>query len=239
MAFTRRGPVLAGFSLVILTVELAIVLSPSAQAQRPDNTARSTGQARDIDWSGPNFDLALTHYSPADNITASNVSQLTLKWSMDTQPGQQARSQVTPLVVGGVMYFNAGNKLFAVNGVTGELVWTYEALPGDGPLHRRGPSYGDGRIYTYGRTMMYAVDAKTGKPVESFGNKGRLPVAEAAVAYRSQRSGQRFPGLCSLETTEFLQGHAVSDRGQFRTPYSRRTGDCVGCDDRVNQVGVQ
>jgi len=34
--------------------------------------------------------------------------------------------QVTPLVVDGVMYFNAGNKLFAIDGATGASLWTRE-----------------------------------------------------------------------------------------------------------------
>ena len=36
----------------------------------------------------------------------------------------------------------------------------------------------------YGRTVLYVVDAKTGKIVESFGNKGRLQVADAALRFK-------------------------------------------------------
>jgi glucose dehydrogenase len=84
------------------------------------------------------------------------------------------------------MYFNAGAKLFAVNAVTGQSLWTYEAQPpfrGAG-IGRRGPTYGDGRIYAYGETILYAVDAKTGKMAETFGDKGRLLVADAAVRFK-------------------------------------------------------
>jgi glucose dehydrogenase len=201
MALTRRRTVVTGFSLVILVVAIAISPSPSAQAQRSAGPARQVGQPDNIDWRGPNFDVHLTHYSPADNINVSNVGQLTLKWSIDTQPGQPVRSQVTPIVVDGVMYYNAGSKLFAVNAATGQPVWTYET---GGPLHRRGPSYGDGRIYTYGQAMMHAVDAKTGKAVESFGNKGRLPVIEAAVAFKYK--GQDFPGYVLSNPPNFYNG---------------------------------
>ena len=203
MAFNRRGTVIAGFSLVTLTIALALTIGPSAQAQRSDSPARQTGQARDIDWRGPNFDLGLTHYSPADNINVANVGQLALKWSMETASGQQARSQVTPLVVDGVMYFNGGTKLFAVNAATGQSLWTFET---EGQLHRRGPSYGDGRIYTYSSAMMYALDAKTGKPVESFGNKGRLPVAEAAVAFKYKSTNKDFPGLVLSNPANYYSG---------------------------------
>ena len=195
MSSNRRGTIAAGFGLVMLTLALAMAVGPTAQAQRSVQTAN-------IDWSGPNFNLGLTHYSPADSINASNVGKLTLKWSMDMSPGQQARSQVTPLVINGVMYVNGGSKLFAVNAATGQSLWTFET---DGQLHRRGPTYGDGRIYTFSSAMMYALDAKTGKPVESFGNKGRLPVAEAAVAFKYKRTNQDFPGLVLSNPPELLQ----------------------------------
>ncbi len=45
----------------------------------------------------------------------------------------------------------------------------------------RGPAYGDGRIYAFGPTMIYAVDALTGRAVESFGERGVLPVVNRAL----------------------------------------------------------
>ena len=52
------------------------------------------------------------------------------------------------------------------------------------PATGRGPIYGDGRIYAYGQSILYAVDAKTGRIVESFANKGRLEIARAAVQFK-------------------------------------------------------
>jgi glucose dehydrogenase len=195
MVFNRRAAVVG--RLLLLSVVVATVAGPSVRAQKP----APSGQAANIDWRGPNADIALTHYSPADNINVSNVSRLTLKWSVETQP--QARSQVTPLVVDGILYYNAGTKMFAVNAATGQPVWNFEAST---PLHRRGPSYGDGRIYTYGQAMMYALDAKTGKPIETFGNKGRLPVTEAAVAFKYKRTDKDFPGYVLSNPPNYYNG---------------------------------
>ncbi len=44
---------------------------------------------------------------------------MVLKWSFELGAAENAR-QVTPLVVDGVMYFNAGSKLYAVNAATGQ-----------------------------------------------------------------------------------------------------------------------
>jgi quinoprotein glucose dehydrogenase len=147
---------------------------------------RAQGGAQEVgarnDWRLHNFDLHSSRYSPADEINGSNVGRLTLQWSIETG-GSDTITQATPLVVDGVMYFNAGSKLMAVNAATGASIWTYQvtpAFPGNG----RGPTYGDGRIYAYGASIMYAVDAKTGQLVESFGGKGRLQVADAAVKFK-------------------------------------------------------
>jgi PQQ-dependent dehydrogenase (methanol/ethanol family) len=134
------------------------------------------------DWSSHNLDLHNTRYSPLDQINTSNASGLTQQWAIETG-GADALAQVTPLVVDGVMYFNAGSKLFAVNAATGASLWTYQVdppFPGVG----RGPAYGDGRIYAYGANVLYAIDAKTGQPLQSFGAKGRLLVADAAIKFK-------------------------------------------------------
>jgi hypothetical protein len=86
-------------------------------------------------------------------------------------------------VIDGVMYVAAGSKLIAVNAATGAPVWTVQIDP-PFPASGRGPTYADGRIYAYGRSTLYAVDAKTGKVVESFGNKGQLEVARAALQFK-------------------------------------------------------
>ena len=49
----------------------------------------------------------------------------------------------------------------------------------------RGPTYADGRIYAFAEQLMYAIDAKTGQLVQSFGIKGRLLVADEAVKVKS------------------------------------------------------
>jgi glucose dehydrogenase len=138
------------------------------------------------DWSSHNFDLHNSRFSPLDLINTSNVSGLTQQWSIETG-GADTLKQVTPLVVDGVMYYNAGSKLFAVNAATGASLWTYQVdppFPGVG----RGPAYGDGRIYAYGGpyggNVLYAIDAKTGQPLQSFGSKGRLLVADEVLKFK-------------------------------------------------------
>ena len=143
------------------------------------------------DWPSHNLDLYNGRYSPLDQINTSNVGQLTEQWS--THSGSESKGpgyagtgirQVTPLVIDGVMYYNAGAKLFAIDAATGNALWTSGVEPSfDGS--GRGPIYGEGYIYAYGgpygNNVLYALDAKTGQPRQSFGSKGRLLVADEVV----------------------------------------------------------
>jgi PQQ-dependent dehydrogenase (methanol/ethanol family) len=172
-AFHRSIAVVIGVMSVAL---IALGVGTRARAQ-----TFATGPAN-FDWRLHNLDLANSRYAPLDEINTTNVGKLTLKWSHEV-PAADNISRGTALVVGGVMYFNAGSKLFAVNAATGEAVWNVQVEP-PFPANGRGPTYGDGRIYAYGRTILYAVDAKTGKIVDSFGNKGRLEVGRAALQFK-------------------------------------------------------
>ena len=143
--------------------------------------AQGVGETGD-DWPRHNLDEYNSRFSPLAEIDRSNVGSLELKWSMRTDVTMRV-GEVTPLVVDGVMYFHSGSTLFAVDGATGEEVWTFEAeepFTGGG----RGPAYGDGRIYAYGQTIMYAVDARTGALVDSFGRDGLLRITNAALTFK-------------------------------------------------------
>ena len=139
----------------------------------------TSGQA---DWPLHSLDVYGSRYSPLDEINASNVGNLALQWSFET-PAADRISQITPVVVDGVMYFNSGSTLFAVNAMTGESVWTLKLEPGFAG-GGRGPASGGGRVYAYGDTTMYAVDGATGELVASFGDSGRLQILNQALQFK-------------------------------------------------------
>ena len=133
-------------------------------------------------WPLHNRDLHNSRYAPHDQINTSNVDRLTVDWTFEMPAGGSIAS-TTPLVIDGVMYFNAGSTLHAVDAATGQMRWsvtTEPAFRGGG----RGPVYGDGRIYAFGSSIIYAVDATTGLPVDSFGNGGRLSITSEALAFK-------------------------------------------------------
>jgi glucose dehydrogenase len=134
------------------------------------------------DWPLHNLDLANSRFSPLTEINTTNASRLAIKWQADLPQGTVLGSS-TPIVVGGIMYVNAGHTLFAVDGATGKMLWTRAAAT-EFPFGGRGPAFGDGRVYAVGRSMIAAFDARSGAPIESFGTHGVLNVARASLDFK-------------------------------------------------------
>ena len=142
------------------------------------------GTPADGEWRVNGGDAGSTRYSPLDQINASNVKTLQVAWRWKAQnmgPSPQAAWEVTPLMVGGKLYFTAGTSrtVVAADAATGETLWLYN---GDDTKERgavrannRGLSYwsdgkGDDRIlFVTPGYQMVALNAKTGAPISSFG----------------------------------------------------------------------
>ena len=141
--------------------------SPAAysQAKKEVNSA--------AEWPMFNRDLGSTRYSPLAQVNAKNVSRLTRAWSykIGTQKNSGSitgGSEVTPIVVQGVMYLTTSTEVVALEPESGKVLWTFPAT-GPGNLTRRGVSYWPGDqnnppriIFTMGRRMI-ALNAKIGR----------------------------------------------------------------------------
>src|SRR5258708_1377643 len=65
------------------------------------------------------------HYSPLDQINTSNVANLGVAWIHI--PGRSTRGlQSMPIAADGVLYYTGSySRTFALNGATGEVIWSY------------------------------------------------------------------------------------------------------------------
>ena len=79
------------------------------------------------DWPGYNGDPGGNRYTTLAQITKANVARLGPKW-MFTLPNA-ARLQVTPVVVGGIMYVSVANECYALDAGTGREIWHYRRPP--------------------------------------------------------------------------------------------------------------
>ena len=82
------------------------------------------------DWPGYNGDPGGNRYTTLAQITKANVARLGPKW-MFTLPNA-GRLQVTPVVVGGIMYVSVANECYALDAGTGRQIWHYRRPPTPG-----------------------------------------------------------------------------------------------------------
>jgi quinoprotein glucose dehydrogenase len=211
-------------SSVIAAVMTAVV----AGAWVHSGAAPSTRQIPPGDWPNLNRDLAATRYSPLTEIDTTNVSSLKRAWTFRLGGGATS----VPLVVNGMMYVSSGPRVVALDGDTGQEIWSY-AVPsvptapvppsdqspppggrrGGGPAvataSARGVGYwpGDGelapRVLFMSGNRLFAIDAATGKAAEGFGSDGSVTVG---VPYGGTPTIYRNVAIIGAATGETPQG---------------------------------
>src|SRR5437016_13274104 len=136
--------------------------------------------AKNGEWRSYGADVGNTHYSSLDQINPSNFNKLEVAWHFKTDnlgPRPEYQYEGTPLMANGVVYATGGSRraVFALDGATGELMWTHSEREGargaNAPrqLSGRGLAYWtDGqearRMYVTPGYRVIRLDAKTGAP---------------------------------------------------------------------------
>jgi quinohemoprotein ethanol dehydrogenase len=179
----RRSPVL-GLAFAVAGVGLYATAS----------LAQRSAAGPTVNWALHNLDLAGGRFSPMTQIKTTNVKTLTPRWLFQTGVIDGVSNQTTPVVVDGTMYVtDPRGSVYALDAATGHLIWTYDVtnLIGGGRregyiFRHRGVCYADGVVYTAAGSFLFALDAKTGKPMPEFGVNGQASVILDVVK-------QRFP----------------------------------------------
>jgi quinoprotein glucose dehydrogenase len=140
----------------------------------------TSAMTQDRDWPSYGGDAGKTRHSPLSQIHRGNVTQLTPAWTFDT--GQKGDTQTQPIVVGRVLYgYTPSHEAFALDAATGRQLWKFDAgIEGVG-ANRGLMHWSDGklsRVFAAIDNFVYALDAVTGRPVESFGRAGRIDLRE-------------------------------------------------------------
>ena len=107
---------------------IALALTACGQAPNEPDTA-ATAAAPEAqppavaagDWPLINRDLSANRYSPLTQITAANVAGLASSWTYELG----GNSTAVPIVVDGLMYMPSRDRVVALDGDTGALVWEY------------------------------------------------------------------------------------------------------------------
>ncbi len=156
--------------------------TPLGTLIRYDHPLPEIDAATSFNWQLHNLDLSGSMYCPLDQISTSTVKSLVAVWQAQTGVVGSG-FHTTPVVVDGVMYTTsqAARTIDAWDASTGQLIWTFkiedDIIPSDEIKGKnRGVVYGDGTIYVLAGASVLAFDAKTGKPVQGFGVKGKSDV---------------------------------------------------------------
>jgi quinoprotein glucose dehydrogenase len=163
----------------------------TVNAVEQDATSGSKGKDRFdnyTDWAIYRGDKKANQYAELAQIHAANVHRLQPVWEYHTGDPNGPSMYSNPIIVEGLMYFTTPKlNAVALNAATGKEVWVFDpAKHSEGNKVFRGRSRGvtfwEGaagqRIFHFVNNRVYALDAKTGALIPSFGNGGFIDLRE-------------------------------------------------------------
>jgi len=158
-------------------------------------------------------DVATYRFSPTHNgIAPGGIGMpAAMYWRYTASPAPQ--NFAAPAIVGNTVYYACRDRLYALEGDTGRVIWRY---PTDQPLNaqfRTTPAVADGTLYI-GATdgNLYALSATTGRLLWSFRTQGAVlspPTVVGDVVYFGSADGRVY--AINAKTGEPIW------RGGFRT----------------------
>lgn len=216
------------------------------------------------EWRYYGGDAGNTKYSPLDQIDASNVKQLEIAWRWKAEnfgPRPDYNWEVTPLMVGGVLYFTAGSRrdVVAIDGATGETLWMYRLDEGERGeravrTQNRGLAYWtDGKadhriILVSPGFQLIALEAKNGRIIPSFGQDGIVDLTQGLDrdVVKPGQIGSSSPAIVIRDTVvvgaALLAGTAPASKSNvpgYIRGFDVRTGKRVWTFKTIPQAGEE
>lgn len=151
------------------------------------------------EWPNYGGDKGSSQYSPLSQIDSTNFKRLHIAWTWRsveediTRDHPEIKSWVwesTPLMIKGVLYISTSlSQAAAIDAATGKTKWVYDpetwknGTPSNNGFVHRGVAYwesgDDERILLgTGDGYLIALNAITGKPIQTFGDRGRVDLTQ-------------------------------------------------------------
>ena len=187
-----------------ISVVVALFSGPcAAKAQgNPGALANSSAALAKGEWPAYGGSYAAAHYSPLAQIDRTNAKDLHIAWrwrspdqaihEANPAAGPSFVNELTPLMVAGVLYTSTSlSQVAAIDAATGKTKWVFDpkiyenslGMPANLGWTHRGVAYwrnGDDErvVILTAFAQLIALDAKTGRPVPTFGIDGRVDLVE-------------------------------------------------------------
>jgi len=215
--------------------------------------------SRDGEWRHYAGDLGATKFAPLDQISRDNVDQLQVAWEraavdqsiLEVVPDLSYGNSfiAAPLMVDGILYSPNGVGLVeAFDPATGDTIWVQEPFEEAPAAYRGSVTRGvahwtdgnDQRIIVQRGQWLIALDAKTGRSYEGFGQGGRVDLTTGLADGARYRWG----GAPTVVRDVIVVGQSMSDtfvtkediRGDVRA-FDVRTGELRWVFHTIPQAG--
>ena len=193
------------FSIFYLCTPFLFVISVLPGCSSNDKESAGAGK----DWPVYLADNFSSHYSKLTEISKVNINRLELAWEYHTGDDvsmNRTQIQCNPIIIDGILYATSPRlKVFALNASTGKKIWEFDPNPENQYAQNvnRGVSYWqngrDKRILFTSGSDLFALNAETGKLIETFGTSGRVSIKEGL--------GERSKDLYVVTTTPGIVYH--------------------------------
>ena len=230
--------------LVVILFALGATHASTAAAQvKPDAPPEpkqvKPAPSKGVDWTAWGGDGGAQKYSPLADINRDNVQGLQVAWTWDAneapiaasegqKPARPGQFQATALAIHDTLIFSTPyNRVIAMEAMTGKQYWAFDPESwkgygqpsnGTGLVHRGVATWTDGkqrRVFINSRWRLFALDAKDGRPIKSFGTDGQIDLtANLSRAIRKEHYTNTSPPL--VWGNLVILGNGVGDRLQYR-----------------------
>ena len=175
----------------------------------PASTGQGQQGATGGQWPHYGGDSGSTEYSALDQLSSTNVDQLSVAWQWSSPENARIQKnrrlgtfayEATPIMIDGVLYTSSSHSdVIAIDGDSGKTIWSYDSgswragRPTNlGFVHRGVTYWADGeqkRIFiATGDCRLIALDATNGKPISSFGDGGSVDLTKGLGRPISKRA---------------------------------------------------
>ncbi|MEC8349743.1 MAG: pyrroloquinoline quinone-dependent dehydrogenase, partial [Pseudomonadota bacterium] len=156
----------------------------------------ATANAGNTDWPTYGNDAGSSKYAALEQINSGNVADLRVAWQWQSPDNALVKAdpkktpwgfKSTPLKIGNVLYISTSlGQVAAINATNGQTIWLFDTRTYDdgrptnlGYNHRGVAHWSNGKdksiiFMPTNNAYLWALDAKTGKPVDGFGDSGRV-----------------------------------------------------------------